>query len=330
MKAKILLLFVLSVLLVQCKHKTAIKVLIPKQENKFVEVYQPKGDNFFGPDTKFLKEGQWYERWVPNDHTFVKAEDGKWHIFGITHPYVDPKLGNVHDGEYASFHAISSSTNFKETLKEDHYLDLPKILTPKQRPGEITANHAPYIVKKDGLYNMVYGHSPIRLATSPDLYNWTPKGNLFEEEKGARDPNLLFHKGTYYITYCSEKCVRMRTSKDLINWSEAKTILVTNEFDPESPSIIFYNDSFYLFVCAWEKGSWDGIILQGAYTHKAYVYLSDDLNDFGTDNEKEITILNAHAPEIFKDENGQWYISSVVYPNEGVNVDKLEWVEKIK
>jgi len=318
----------LSVCLIQCEKTISKKVLIPVQSNKFIEVYQPDGDVFFGPDTKELKEGEFYERWIPNDHTFVKAEDGKWHIFGITHPYTDPELGNIHQGEHASFHAVSSNTNFKETVTVDHYSDLPKILTPKDRPGEITANHAPYIVKKDDLYYMVYGHSPMRLATSPDLYKWTPKGELFSEEKGSRDPNLLLHNGIYYMTYCSEKCVRMRTSKDLINWSEAKTVLVTNQFDPESPSVIFHNNSFYLFVCAWEDGSWDRISLEGAYTHKAHVYLSDDLKNFGTDNEKEITILKAHAPEIFQDDEGQWYISSVVWPNYGVNVDKLEWVEQ--
>ncbi|QVY65984.1 family 43 glycosylhydrolase [Polaribacter sp. Q13] len=325
MKTKLTLLIVVSIFLVQCKSKTSKTVLIPKQANKFVEVYQPDGDVFFGPDTKVLKEGKFYERWIPNDHTFVKAEDGKWHIFGITHPYTDPKLGSIHQGEFASFHAISSVTNFKETLSVDHYSDLPKILTPKERPGEITANHAPYIIKKDNLYYMVYGHSPMRLATSPDLNNWTPKGTFFEEEEGARDPNLILHDGTYYMTYCSEKCVRMRTSKDLLNWSEAKTILVTNEFDPESPSVIFHNDTFYLFVCAWEKGSWDRIELLGAYTHKAHVFASDDLMDFGTDQEKQITILNAHAPEIFQGEDKQWYISSVMYPGYGVSVDKLFW-----
>lgn len=328
MRMIIFLFLAVSIAFFSCKDKTEEKLLIPKQANEYVEIYKPAGDYFFGPDTKELKEGEWYDEWIPNDHTFVKAKDGKWHIFGITHPYVDPKLGGIHQGEYASFHAISSVTNFQESAKEHHYSDLPKILPPKERPGEIPANHAPYIIKKDGLYQMVYGHSPIRLATSPDLYNWTPKGSLFEEEDGARDPNLILHEGTYYITYCSEKSVRMRTSNDLINWSDAKIILKTNKFDPESPSIIHHNNTFYLFVCAWIKGSWNRIDLLGAYTHKAHVYTSNNIMDFGTDNEKEITVLDAHAPEIFQDEDGQWYISSVVWPNIGVNVDKLEWVEQ--
>ncbi|MEJ2383420.1 MAG: hypothetical protein P8Y54_03385, partial [Xanthomonadales bacterium] len=38
--------------------------------------------------------------------------------------------------------------------------------------------------------------------------------------------------------------------------------------------------------------------------------------------------LKSHAPEIFQDETGNWYISSVEWPNRGVSVDKLEWVEQ--
>ncbi len=54
---------------------------------------------------------------------------------------------------------------------------------------------------------------------------------------------------------------------------------------------------------------------------------SDDPLNFGTDDEKQITTLNAHAPEIFQDEKGDWYISSVEWPNRGVSVDRLFWEE---
>lgn len=315
-----------ALVLVQSLVYSQKDILLPKQANDYIRIYKPDGDYFFGPNTPNLKERKWYDEWVPNDHTFVKADDGKWHIFGITHPLVETKPLNkgIHEGEYASFHAVSAATNFKETVKEHQYNDLPKILTPEDRPGEISANHAPYIIRKDGLYQMVYGHSPIRLATSSNLYDWEPKGELFSDSDGARDPNILLYQGTYYLTYCSIKSVRMASSKDLITWSKPQTILKTNKFDPESPSLIFHNNTFYLFVCAWED-DWDGKDIQGAYTHKAYVYNSDDLTDFGVDNEKEITVLNSHAPEIFKGEDGQWYISSVEWPYRGVSIDKLEW-----
>lgn len=323
---KLFLIFVVIIFAFACQNSTKSKVLIPKQSNAYVWIYKPAGDYFFGPDTKNLKEGEWYDEWIPNDHTFVKAEDGRWHIFGITHPLVktDPLKDGIHEGEYASFHSVSSAKSFKETLKEGHYTDFPKILPPKERVGEVLANHAPYIIKKDGLYQMVYGHSPIRLAVSKDLMKWEPKGELFSDPDGARDPNILFHDGTYYVVYCSEKSVRMVESTDLFSLSSPKVILQTHKFDPESPSLIFHNNTFYLFVCSWD-GNWDEKNIQGAYQHHTYVYHSTNLQNFGIDEEMEITILNSHAPEIFQDEDGDWYISSVEWPNRGVSVDKLIW-----
>ena len=300
---------------------------VPVQKNKFINVYQPKGDYFFGPDSKYLKEGKWYDEWVVNDHAIVKAEDGKWHIIGITHPEVlsNPLSKGIHDGEWASFHALSYATNFKSTLEENHYDDLSKILTPKDRPGEIRANHAPHIVKKDGLYHMFYGHSPLRRATSPNLYDWTPKGNIFDfEMKGGRDPHIFYHKGIYHLVFCKRHGVGMSTSTDLVNWSKPKDIFTTDSFDPESPSIVFYEGSFYMFVCSWD-GKWDKKEIVGAYQHKTYVLNSDDINDFGKNAEKSVATLNAHAPEIFQGEDGQWYISSVEWPMRGVSIDKLSW-----
>lgn len=184
---------------------------------------------------------------------------------------------------------------------------------------------------------MLYGRSPIRLAVSPDLPAWEPNGNLFgEDDKNrdldklfgdARDPNLLFHEGTYYIVFCSTKSVRMRTSQDFVNWSEAITILKLETFDPESLSLIFHNGSSYLFVCSWD-GVWDQKEIVGVYQHKTYVLHSEDPLNFGVGTEKKLATLNSHAPEIFQGEDGQWYISSVEWPNRGVSVDKLWWEEQ--
>lgn len=299
---------------------------VPKQDNHFILIYKPAGDSFYGPDTKHLKTGQWYQEWVPNDHTFVKGADGRWHIFGITHPLVqsNPLHVGIHEGEYASFHAVAQQGLFHEVMSNRSFVDKPKILTPNDRPSEILANHAPFIIKKDR-YFMVYGPNPIRLAVSSDLQSWQLRGPLFDDSDGARDPNVLLYKGTYYLVYCSLREIRLRKSKDFTHWSTPEVIFQSNKFDPESPTLLFLNDAFYLFVCAWD-GHWDEKDIQGAYQHKTYVYRSVHLTQFGIDDEKQITVLNAHAPEIFKDEEGQWYISSAEWPNRGVSVDKLRWI----
>jgi len=130
------------------------------------------------------------------------------------------------------------------------------------------------------------------------------------------------------MVYCSVRSVRLRQSKDLIRWSEPETIFTSTRFDPESPYLIYLNNSFYLFVCSWD-GIWDGKDIQGAYQHITYVYHSYNVLDFGVDNEKQITTLKSHAPEIFQDEDEQWYISSVEWPYRGVSVDMLKWEEQM-
>ncbi len=298
------------------------KVFIPVQDDAFVHIYAPKGDTFPGPDTEqYLKTGEWHDEWVPNDHCFVVGDDGTWHMYGITHPLTP--LDNVHEGENQLFHAMSPKPNFKESLYDDAWIDQPKLLAPEDRPGEIYPCHSPYVVRMDGLYYMVYGHSPMRFATSTDLMNWTPIGEVFDEEKGARDPHLLKVDDTYYMTFCTERNVGMRSSKDLKNWTETQIVFESTEFDPESPSIIHYDNRFYLFVC-----SWDGVNVTndvpGAYQYDTYVFVVDKLGD-KFDAQLPITQLKGHAPEIFQDETGDWYFSSVEYPFRGVSVDRLRW-----
>ncbi|MDU0353403.1 family 43 glycosylhydrolase [Paraglaciecola aquimarina] len=310
-----------------CTLSSSKSVLVPVQQNNFILVYQPKGDVFFGPDTKTLKEGEWYDNWVPNDHGFIKADDGKWHIFGITHPYIAPKHGDIHKGENASFHAVSTTTNFKDAFVTNHFIDKAKVLPPQDRPNEPIVNHAPYIIKKDDWYYMVYGPSPMRLAVSKDLYEWQSKGNLFHQEGGARDPSLFVQNGKYYMVYCSQNSVLLRESDDMLTWSEPKTIFTSVIYEPESPSLIFHNGTYYLVVCSWD-GVWDKKELVGAYQEKSYVLQSDDMFNFGKNSDKQVATLLGHAPELFQDEDGDWYISSAEWPNRGVSVDKITWVEK--
>ncbi|MCL3780932.1 hypothetical protein EMN47_11115 [Prolixibacteraceae bacterium JC049] len=298
-------------LMVSCKKE---RMKIPFQENKYTHIYSPKVDIFPGPSTSELKAGVFYTDWVPNDHTFVKAKDGKWHLFGITHPLTSTQ--NVHEGEFMAFHAISKAED-----PHSDFIDLPKVLTPDQREGERLELYAPYIIQKDGLYYMIYSPEPMRFAISRDLKNWKPQGVLFREEKGARDPNLFFYNGKYYMIYCTEKSIGMRTSIDLINWSSSQIIFTAYDFEPESPTMVMKDGAFYLFVCGW-NGVWDKKEVQGAYQHRTYVYFSRRVNEF--QRAVPITILNAHAPEIFQVDE-QWYISSAEWPNRGVSIDKLNW-----
>jgi beta-fructofuranosidase len=92
--------------------------------------------------------------------------------------------------------------------------------------------------------------------------------------------------------------------------------------DPESPTLVHRDGTFYLFVCGW-NGVWDKKDLSGAYQHVTYVFRSDD--PFAFDGSQELCRLSAHAPEIFQDERGDWYISSAEWPHRGVSVAPLIW-----
>lgn len=309
----------LSALSASAEPKQALKT--PRIEGEYVTVYRPAGDRFAGPDTTELKAGEWYDDWVPNDHAILKGPDGRWHAFGITHPLTSTK--RVHEGEFQSFHAMAPAGTLKEVLRDGAWRDLPKVLPPSERPGEILPNHAPTIIEKDGVYHMIYGPSPIRLATSTDLIKWTPEGALFHEPSGARDPSVMLWDGTYGMVFCTEDRVGIRTSKDLLDWSDSRTLLrMKAGVAPESPSIVHFEGSFYLFVCGW-NGVWDRKTVQGAYQHQTYVYRSDDPLRF--DGATEVAQLDSHAPEVFQGEDGQWYISSAEWPRRGMSIARLRW-----
>ncbi len=294
-------------------------MLVPRIAGEYVTAYRPTGDRYAGPDTEELAAGEWYDEWVPNDHGFAVAPDGRWHVFGITHPLTSP--ARVHDGENQSFHAIAPAGPLNETLTDGAWQDLPKILTAPERPDEIPAQHAPYIVRRDSTYYMFYGPHDIRVATSTDLITWTPRGPVFEGGPTARDPNVLLIGDTYHMVYCKEDAVESRTSADLVTWSGPRTILeMPGGIAPESPSLIAHDDTFYLFACGWD-GDWGFSTVEGAYQHRTWVYQSSDPTSFS----REITCLEAHAPEIIRAEDGRWYISSVVWPARGVSIAVLAW-----
>jgi beta-fructofuranosidase len=293
---------------------------VPRIVGQYVNVYQPAGDTFPGPDVGPLVTGKHYEEWVANDHCFVKDQSGRWHAFGITHPRTD--LENVHLGEHQSFHAIAPKGSLKKVLKKAAWQDLPKVLPPGARPGERLENHAPYIVRRSDLYCMLYGPTPIRQAVSKDLLDWTPRGPL-ENAPSGRDPSILFWNDTYHLIVCGVHDVRIATSEDFKDWKRHKPILTMKRgIDPESPSIVRYENTFYLFVCGW-NGIWNRKELQGAYQHLTYVYRSN--NPLTFDLENEVATINAHAPEIFQDEDGDWYISSAEWPHRGVSIARLAW-----
>ena len=302
------------------KAKQQKGYFVPVIDGDYVHIYDPKGNIFTGPDTKDLKAGEYYPLWQTNDHCFIKGPDKRWHSFGITHPASAPGQSR-HQGEFASFHAVSDAKTLESSFRQNSWIDKPKVLTPAQRPGEGNSNHAPTIVKQSGLFKMIYGPIPFRMAVSKDLFDWKPQGPIQINEKYGRDPSLMVWKDSYYLVYCSGNVVKASTSKDLKNWSEPVEIYKgdVESFQCESPTIVPFDGKFYLFWCLWDTANKNG----NGYDERSFVYGSDNPLDFH--GSPLLTELTTHAPEIFQGEDKQWYISSAQYPNRGINVARLSW-----
>jgi len=299
----------------------------PRINGPYVRVYIPGEDIFPGPDSEHFQASRSYKEWVPNDFAILKGPDDRWHAIGITHPKppgFDPPAYNprtVHEAEWLLFHAVSPRGNLKEHLKEGAWRDAKKVLPPGHRPGEIRECHAPFVVRKDGLYHMVYGPNPLRLAASTNLYDWKPAGVLFQQEGGARDPNVVLHGGRYILAYVTRNSILARTSQDLRHWSTqpVEVFRMRRSGDPESPSIVECNGQFYLFWCLWDASD----AVSGAYDYRTFVYRSSNPLDFK--DAPCVAELKAHAPKVFQDESGDWFISSVEWPSRGVSIAPLAW-----
>jgi len=293
----------------------------PEIVGDYVLIYKPQPDVYTGKDTKHYKAGQTYTNWQPNDHTFIKGPDNRWHCFGITRPN-DVAGDGVHEGEGLCFHAVAPPGELQHALHPKSWMDRPKLSISG-------CGWAPYAIKIGSTYSLISstrGH-----AESTDLYTWKDKGKL-SIKAGNRDPNIMYWNGTYYLVQCNNRSVTLVTSRDFVNWSEPVDIFTTHEasWNCESPTLMRYNDTFYLFWCLWDSAG-SGAELPALYNghdpstygYRTYVYASDTPMNFH--NRSPVTELAAHAPEIVQGEMGDYFISSADYPQRGINLARLVW-----
>ena len=294
------------------------RCFVPKVVGDFVLIYKPQPDVYSGPSTAHYTNGVTYSNWRPNDHTFIKGHDGRWHCFGITKPHGAPGAAQHHEAEGVAFHAVAPVGSFAAVAFKPHvWSDWPKITV-----GD--CGWAPFILKIGREYTIIGSH--LGRSTSLDLNTWTDRGKLPIKGYG-RDPNVLYCNKTYYLYRCATNGVSLATSADFTTWSDPviifKPAIATHQ--TESPSVIPYAGRFYLFWCLWDRTD-PSICDHGAqpgYCARTYVYCSDKPDDFR--NAPLVARLRAHAPEIFQDEQGQWYISSADWPQRGVSVAPLAW-----
>ncbi|HBP37582.1 MAG TPA: hypothetical protein DD640_02355 [Clostridiales bacterium] len=301
------------------------KIKKPEIAGDYVHIYRPVGDIYPGPESRCFMTGKTYDIWVPNDFTVIRGPDDRWHLIGITHPappdYVPPDdfcAQTIHDAEWLLFHAASEPGNLRDALQPDSWKDKGKLLHPALRPGEPREIYAPHIICANGLYYMIYGPDPMRIAVSGDLYCWRPAGELFRGHSSSRDPNVILYQDRFWMTYVSENKLLGRSSEDLYHWSEPVEVFhMDRPGVPESPCIIQREDRFYLFWCIYDGRN-------GPYDNRTFVYYADTPCRFEPGN--LLTQLEAHAPEVVCGEDGETYVFSVERPHRGVSVARLSWL----
>jgi len=259
--------------------------------------------------------------WYVNDHSFVRAADGVWHLFGITQqnpfkPFEETFLT----------HVTAPSLHGPWTKQAD-------VMHADASCGE-TVIWAPHVIRHDGRHWMFYcggdtDHTRYRihLATSDDLFAWTraPENPLLQDGYEARDPMVLRIGDEWVMYYTATNApeggahvVAAVTSRDLRRWSGRRVVFRSSRSGTgggptESPFVVARGGRYLLFVCTNRR-----------YIETA-VYESDD--PFSWSEAQRIASIPAHAAEVIETPEGDTFISGAGWGMGGVYLARLEWAD---
>ena len=268
-----------------------------------------------------------------SDFLLIQDTQNRWHCIGIG--------GNGSDQTF--FHAIGN-----DLLKTFRYTD--RVYSNGTTNFDNTYKMwAPYaIFTEDGQTAYMYYHhqtkdnrAEMRILQSTDstLEKWVPVDISDLEENsiaftgnGCRDACIFYDDEVgKYLMYYAATGICLRTSDDLIHWSEPTVVMTAPDGfqEAESPFVIKRYGYYYLFVSGFDYG-------------RMAVYASKDYRNFGHPINDLIGELNGHAPEIVT-VDGKDYIACAainatdgkeVYPGgqpaqtniAGVYIQELRWV----
>lgn len=291
--------------LVAAQSDSRANQVCPFQVGAFSKIYDPS-----------IGEEQ---AWYINDHTFICAEDGKWHLFGITHRAPARAMDE-------KFFAHATAPDLLGPWTKQ-----PSVLQVDESQGE-TVLWAPYVLRHEGLYFIFYcaggvDHTKYRihLAVSADLLHWKrhPANPMVVDGYDARDPMVIEHDGKWILYYAATSTpkggnhtVKAVVSTDLVHWSHQAEVFRDVETGTyggptESPFVVSRNDKCYLFVCS-----------NHGYNETA-VYESE--TPFHWDAERLVGKFPAHAAEVIHTADGNWYVSRAGWGQGGVYLAKLLW-----
>jgi len=264
------------------------------------------------------------ERWYINDHTFIRAEDGRWHLFGITHR----EPANAQQEKFLA-HATAPDLTGPWTKQAS-------VLQVDEKQNE-TVVWAPYVLRHAGLYWMYYcaggrdhARYRIHLATSADLWSWKrhAANPMVVDGYDARDPMVLRfgdqQSGDEWLLYYTatstprggNHTVKVVAGRDLSHWGNSREVFRDAETGTyggptESPFVVARNGKYYLFVCT-----------NHGYNETA-VYASE--TPFHWDAANLVGKFPAHAAEVIQTPEGKWFVSRAGWGQGGVYLAELRW-----
>ena len=237
-----------------------------------------------------------------NDHTIVRAPDGRWHLMGIFHHELADPLNEID-----FVHARAASGDPADWTGEDFTIGKGTAgvaLSVDRSLGE-THLWAPHVARNGNEYIMAFhsggpdDDSQIKIARSTDLETWQrrPLKPVFTDICTARDP-MLFRAGDLWVMYYT-RCdgiktrlngVAYRTSTDLENWSEPAMAMTLAKIPPLPNS--GYTESPFVF----ERGGWYYLSVTSYPVEydASFLYRSRSPFSFG---DVSVARFKTHAPE---------------------------------
>jgi predicted GH43/DUF377 family glycosyl hydrolase len=241
-----------------------------------------------------------------------------------------PVFNNMDERQFA--HATA------DTLLQSPWKTEPFALVADEQEWHEKVLWAPHIFHHNNQYYMFYtaggdfegGLFRMHVATSPDMKTWLRDASnpLFVDGFHARDPMVLKVGDTWVMYYTANSeptggnhIVAYRTSSDLVNWSERETAFT----DPtigrgggptESPFVVRRGPYFYLFLSMRHSYK------PGFYADTEVFRSTDPLH---WDLDDKVGEIDAHAAEVIRDTDGQWYVSHCGWYQDGVYLAPLTW-----
>jgi arabinan endo-1,5-alpha-L-arabinosidase len=271
---------------------------VPYVDGSFARVFRPAG-------TRYL-----------NDHTLARGPDGRWHLYGITHPST-----GMPQAERSLLHATAPAL-------AGPWREEPDVLMAM---GAEQVLWAPYVLAVEpGRWAMYFwAGTPdqrTQRADSVDLTSWTRDPR---SAPGGRDPFVLRVGARWYlysvgVSAAMHGTILVTSSDDLEHWTTPTTALEDPELilgwgNLESPTVVERDDGFYLFLTRTSEANVD-------YA-RTVVFHSADPQRFAW---APVTEMLTHAAEVFE-ADGQWYITAAGWTSmlgdrwRGLSIARLGW-----